>query len=48
MERMKGGKEKDIWRDSVVRFAVYANEVGESFRHVVPRLVAPSYVLLSV
>lgn len=35
----------DIWRDSPVRFLGYANELGESFRPIVPRLVAPSYAL---
>jgi hypothetical protein len=30
---------------SLNSFAGYANEVGESFRHVAPRLVAPSYVV---
>ena len=33
----------DIWRDTGLRYLGYANEVGESFRHVVPKLVRPSY-----
>eukprot|EP00644_Phytophthora_capsici_P006006 jgi/Phyca11/41284/gw1.2.206.1 len=36
---------QDIWRDSLVRYFGYANEVGESFRPIAPRLVAPSYVV---
>ncbi|RLN75488.1 hypothetical protein BBJ28_00000566 [Nothophytophthora sp. Chile5] len=35
--------ETDLWRDSLVRYLGYANEVGESFRPIVPRLVVPSY-----
>ncbi|CAM9418652.1 unnamed protein product, partial [Hapterophycus canaliculatus] len=35
----------DIWRDSMLRYAGYANEVGESFRHIAPRLVVPSYAV---
>ena len=35
----------DIWRDTPLRFAGYANEVGESFRYVLPRLVVPSYAV---
>jgi fission process protein 1 len=33
----------DIWRDSPVRLLGYCNEVGESFRPLLPRLVLPSY-----
>lgn len=33
---------RDIWRDSALRYAGYANEVGESFRNIAPRLVVPS------
>jgi len=36
-------KAPDIWRGSLLRYAGYANEVGEAFRHVYPRLVGPSY-----
>ncbi|KUF92840.1 Mitochondrial fission process protein 1 [Phytophthora nicotianae] len=35
----------DIWRDSLVRYLGYANELGESFRPIVPRLVVPSYLV---
>lgn len=35
----------DIWRDTPVRLLGYTNEVGESFRYVLPRLVVPSYVV---
>ena len=35
----------NIFRDSLLRYAGYANEVGESFRYQIPRLVAPSYVV---
>ncbi|KAK1948587.1 Mitochondrial fission process protein 1 [Phytophthora citrophthora] len=38
-------KEDDIWRDSLLRYLGYANEVGESFRPIAPRLVVPSYVV---
>ena len=38
-------KDIDIWRDSPVRLLGYANEVGESFRYIFPRMVTPSYVL---
>jgi mitochondrial fission process protein 1 len=35
----------DIWRDSLVRYLGYSNELGESFRPIVPRLVVPSYAV---
>ncbi|CAN0369652.1 unnamed protein product [Ectocarpus sp. 8 AP-2014] len=35
----------DVWRDSALRYAGYANEVGESFRNIAPRLVVPSYAV---
>lgn len=38
-----GEGEADVWRDSLVRYLGYANELGESFRPLAPRLVAPSY-----
>lgn len=38
-------EEKDIWRDTPIRYLGYANEIGESFRHVAPKLVGPSYML---
>ncbi|CAN0535911.1 unnamed protein product, partial [Scytosiphon promiscuus] len=36
------GGGQDIWRNSALRYAGYANEVGESFRFIAPRLVGPS------
>jgi len=36
-------KEVDIWRDTLLRFCGYANEIGESFRYVAPMLYYPSY-----
>lgn len=45
-------KEIDIYRDSYLRYCGYANEVGESFRPVIPKVfvhlsyaVAVMYVL---
>lgn len=40
-------KEDDynIFRDSWVRYLGYANEVGESFRYQVPKLVGPTYLV---
>lgn len=38
--RLKG--DYDIWRDSALRYAGYANEIGEAFRFITPRLVLPS------
>ena len=38
-------KEIDIWRDTPVRLLGYANECGESFRFIYPRLVIPSYMV---
>lgn len=35
----------NVFRDSPLRFAGYANEVGESFRYQFPKLVTPSYVV---
>ena len=35
----------DIWRDTPLRYVGYANELGESFRPIFPKLVIPSYVL---
>ena len=35
----------DIWRDSLLRYIGYANEVGEAFRPIYPRFVGPSYVI---
>ena len=38
-------KKYDIWRDSLLRYLGYANEVGESFRPVLPQMVVPSYAV---
>jgi fission process protein 1 len=35
----------DIFRDSPLRYLGYANEVGESFRYQIPKLVIPSYAV---
>ncbi|ETW01512.1 hypothetical protein H310_06176 [Aphanomyces invadans] len=35
----------DVWRDSPLRYLGYANELGESFRPLFPRAIAPSYVV---
>lgn len=37
--------EYNVFRHSLLRYAGYSNEVGESFRYQFPRLVTPSYVL---
>ncbi|KAJ0406825.1 hypothetical protein P43SY_008847 [Pythium insidiosum] len=37
--------QQDIWRDSLVRYLGYSNELGESFRPIVPQLVVPSYLV---
>ena len=37
--------EYNVFRDSLLRYLGYANEVGESFRYQFPRLVKPSYVV---
>ena len=41
----KEEKEYDVFRDSPVRYLGYANEIGESFRPIFPRLVIPSYAI---
>eukprot|EP00949_MAST-11_sp_MAST-11-sp1_P003823 g3823.t1 len=40
-EKRENGK--DIWRDSLLRYCGYANELGESFKPVMPKLLLPSY-----
>jgi mitochondrial fission process protein 1 len=35
----------NIFRDTWIRYAGYANEVGESFRYQYPRYVVPSYMV---
>ena len=39
------GANNDLWRDTKVRYLGYANEVGEAFRPIAPRLVRPSYAV---
>jgi len=34
-----------LWRDTPLRLLGYANETGESFRHIYPRMVTPSYII---
>ena len=41
----KDNHEYNIFRDSLVRYLGYANEVGESFRYQFPKLVTPSYIV---
>jgi fission process protein 1 len=42
-EPQMGDKGYNIFRHSFLRYAGYANEVGESFRYQFPRFVGPSY-----
>ena len=35
----------NIFRDSLLRYAGYANEIGESFRYQYPKFVVPSYAI---
>ncbi len=37
--------ERDIWRESLLRYLGYANEVGEAFRPIYPRFVPWSYAV---
>lgn len=37
--------EYNIFRDSLLRYCGYANEVGESFRYLYPKFVTPSYAV---
>ena len=37
--------EVDFYRDTPVRYLGYANELGESFRPMVPKMVVPSYIV---
>jgi fission process protein 1 len=39
------GEQLDIWRHSLLRYLGYSNELGESFRPIIPRLVVPSYLI---
>ena len=45
MSENQENKEIDVYRDTPVRYLGYCNEVGESFRYVVPWFVKPSYVI---
>lgn len=52
MDSIESTKEFDIYRDSKLRYCGYANEIGESFRPVIPKVfvhlsyaVAVMYVL---
>lgn len=38
-------EEYNVFRDSLLRYAGYANEIGESFRYQFPRLVVPTYAV---
>ena len=40
---MAFNKDKDLYRETPVRLLGYTNEVGESFRYIVPKFVKPSY-----
>ena len=44
-DRIEASKEMNIFRDTALRFLGYANEVGESFRYQLPRMVRPSYIV---
>mmetsp|Transcript_29019 Transcript_29019/g.62202 ORF Transcript_29019/g.62202 Transcript_29019/m.62202 type:complete len:182 (+) Transcript_29019:436-981(+) len=39
------GEDYNVFRDSLLRYLGYANEIGESFRYQFPRLVVPSYAV---
>jgi mitochondrial fission process protein 1 len=41
----KGVTEVDLFRDTGIRYLGYANEIGEAFHPIVPRLLIPSYVV---
>ena len=45
MKEEEKKKEFDIFRDSPMRYLGYANEIGESFRPIFPKLVVPSYAV---
>ena len=38
-------KEVDIWRNTMLRYLGYTNELGESFRPIFPKFVIPSYII---
>lgn len=41
----EGDNNYNVFRDSLLRYCGYANEVGESFRYQYPKLVVPSYAV---
>lgn len=43
--RNNGEREYNVFRDPPLRYAGYANEVGESFRYKFPLFVVPSFAL---
>ena len=42
---ISNSEEYNVFRDSLVRYLGYANEVGESFRYQFPRFIVPSYAV---
>lgn len=44
-EQQEKQQQYNIFRDSLLRYCGYANEIGESFRYQFPRLVVPSYAV---
>eukprot|EP01138_Halocafeteria_seosinensis_P000602 gb/GECG01000617.1/.p1 GENE.gb/GECG01000617.1/~~gb/GECG01000617.1/.p1 ORF type:complete len:375 (+),score=37.00 gb/GECG01000617.1/:1-1125(+) len=44
-ERTSKQETTDVFRETSLRYLGYANEVGECFRPLLPRLVVPSYLL---
>ena len=40
-----GEEEVDIWRNTLLRYMGYTNELGESFRPIFPKFVVPSYCI---
>ena len=45
MEAAASEGKVDIWRHTLLRYAGYANEVGEAFAPIFPRFLAPSYAI---
>jgi fission process protein 1 len=41
----KVDKDYNVFRDSLLRYLGYTNEVGESFRYQFPKSVKPSYAI---
>lgn len=44
-QQEEAAKEHNIFRDSLLRYFGYTNEVGESFRYQFPKFVRPSYAI---